>query len=161
MSDCHFPSGQWFGFYTYAGRSRRYLMDLLLEFNNGAVSGEGADGIGLFIISGAYSASSGECSWVKQYVGRHAVNYRGFREAKGIWGTWHLEQTKGGFHIWPLAEGEPLTVTQAEEETRKTSYAPARTACILPTIRLPLSGCFSPNQSKPRNFDRLALQGTA
>lgn len=115
MSDCQFASGQWFGFYTYTGRSRRYLMDLVLEFNYGTITGEGADGIGLFVISGQYS-TGGECSWLKQYVGRHSVDYLGFREAKGIWGTWSIGQfkklCKGGFHIWPLSEGEPLTTTE-------------------------------------------------
>jgi hypothetical protein len=52
MSDAQFPSGQWFGFYTYHGRAKRYLMDLILEFKHGKMTGEGADGIGLFVISG-------------------------------------------------------------------------------------------------------------
>jgi hypothetical protein len=125
MSDCHFPSGQWFGFYTYAGHSKQFLMDLILEFKEGAISGEGADGIGLFLISGNYSTSNGECSWTKQYIGRHSVNYRGFREAKGIWGTWNLSISKGGFHIWPLSEGEPLKEIEEEEETTKPMKAPA------------------------------------
>jgi hypothetical protein len=119
MSECQFPSGQWFGFYTYANRPRRYLMDLILDFKNGSISGEGADGIGFFVISGFYNTSNGECSWIKRYIGLHSVDYRGFREAKGIWGTWHITKTKGGFHIWPLSEGEPLTATEVEEETEQ------------------------------------------
>jgi|ERR1700733_6776562 len=125
MSDCQFPSGQWFGFYTYAGGSRRYLMDLVLEFKGGVISGEGADGIGLFVIAGSYSTGNGECSWTKQYVGRHSVGYRGFRETKGIWGIWKISQATGGFHIWPLAEGEPLAETEEKDETSKPMSAPA------------------------------------
>jgi hypothetical protein len=117
MSDCQFPSGQWFGFYTYASQPRRFLMDLILEFKNGSISGEGADGIGIFVIAGSYNTNNGECSWVKRYVGRHPVDYRGFREAKGIWGTWHITHTKGGFHIWPLSEGEPLIAAEVEEKS--------------------------------------------
>jgi hypothetical protein len=128
MSDCQFPLGQWFGFYTYAGHARRFLMDLVLEFKNGIISGEGADGVGLFVISGSYSTSSGECSWIKQYVGCHAVNYRGFREAKGIWGTWHIGVGKGGFNIWPLAEGEPLAAVEEEQSTSHAQPATARTS---------------------------------
>jgi hypothetical protein len=128
MSDCQFPSGQWFGFYTYSGHARRFLMDLVLEFKDGTISGEGADGIGLFVISGSYSTSNGECSWIKQYVGRHAVDYRGFREAKGIWGTWKVGIGKGGFHIWPLAEGERLTATEEEEESSQARPAMAPTS---------------------------------
>jgi hypothetical protein len=116
MSDAQFPSGQWFGFYTYHGYSKQYLMDLILEFNDGKMTGEGADGIGQFVISGKYSTANGECSWAKQYVRRHSVDYRGFREAKGIWGTWSIGHWKGGFHIWPLGEGEPLKETQGVEE---------------------------------------------
>jgi|HubBroStandDraft_1064217.scaffolds.fasta_scaffold369219_2 hypothetical protein len=116
MSEHQFPSGPWVGFYVYSQRSRKYMMDLVLEFKNSIMTGDGADGIGYFTISGNYSAQNGECSWVKRYVGRHAVNYQGFREGKGIWGNWTLITSKGGFHIWPLSEGPPLGVT---EETNK------------------------------------------
>ena len=41
------------------------------------------------------------------YIGAHTVFYRGFREGKGIWGTWEIEiLSHGGFHIWPRAAGE-------------------------------------------------------
>jgi hypothetical protein len=61
-----FPSGQWVGFYTYSAKSKKYMMDLILEFENGKMTGEGADGVGLFVISGQYSEENGECSWAKQ-----------------------------------------------------------------------------------------------
>jgi hypothetical protein len=33
------------------------------------------------------------------------VTFRGFREGKGIWGTWEIGSAwKGGFHIWPLGD---------------------------------------------------------
>jgi hypothetical protein len=38
MSSVNFPSGQWVGFYTYPNRSERYLMDLVLQFRDGANS---------------------------------------------------------------------------------------------------------------------------
>lgn len=34
-------SGQWFGFYTYHGYAKRFLMDLVLEFWNGKMTGDG------------------------------------------------------------------------------------------------------------------------
>ena len=123
MSDHHFPSGPWVGFYTYAGGSRQYLMDLMLEFKNGVMTGEGADGIGLFVISGNYSEQSGECAWVKQYVGRHAVDYKGYREGKGIWGSWSLEVGRGGFHIWPLSEGGQVNFEKESEPDEKLALA--------------------------------------
>ena len=112
MNDHQFPSGQWVGYYTYAGRTRKYLLDLVLEFKSGKMTGEGADGIGLFVISGNYSEVSGECFWIKQYIGRHAVEYKGYREGKGIWGNWVIGSLKGGFHIWPLSEGPRLNVAE-------------------------------------------------
>ena len=37
----------------------------------------------------------------------HDVFYRGFREGKGIWGTWEIgSYCGGGFHIWPRQAGE-------------------------------------------------------
>ena len=98
-------------------------MDLVLEFKNGNMTGEGADGIGFFVISGNYSEQTGECSWVKQYVGRHAVEYKGFREGKGIWGNWVVGFGKGGFHIWPLSEGAPLKVEEESDVEAKPVLA--------------------------------------
>lgn len=99
-------------------------MDLILEFHDGKMTGEGSDGIGAFIISGAYSAQTGECSWLKQYVGRHGVDYQGFREGKGIWGTWMVGGGKGGFQIWPLSEGAPAAVAAETEEKEQPLLAP-------------------------------------
>jgi hypothetical protein len=48
------------------------------------------------------------------------VFYRGFREGKGIWGTWEITiQYHGGFHIWPrqAGEGEARTASLAADET--------------------------------------------
>ena len=123
MSAHAFPSGPWVGFYTYAGRSRRFLMDLILEFKNGRMTGEGADGIGPFVISGIYAEDSGECSWVKQYVGRHTVDYKGFRDGKGIWGNWTLTGGRGGFHIWPLSEGGPANYEKESEPVQESAFA--------------------------------------
>ena len=108
MSDELFPSGPWTGFYNYQPGDR-HRMDLHLTFVKGNISGDGSDDIGRFLIRGKYSAEDKECYWTKSYVGAHDVFYRGFREGKGIWGTWEIViQCHGGFHIWPrgTAEGE-------------------------------------------------------
>jgi len=82
-------------------------MDLALTFANGLMSGDGTDDIGRFLIKGRYDAANRECYWTKSYIGAHDVYYRGFREGKGIWGTWEITiQQHGGFHIWPKAVGE-------------------------------------------------------
>ena len=91
------------------------MMDLILEFRGGIISGEGSDGIGPFVIDGNYSESTLECSWIKTYVGRHSVSYSGYREGKGIWGTWIILHTRGGFQIWPIGSQPPADSLEEEE----------------------------------------------
>ena len=113
MSDKMYPSGPWTGFYNYQPKDK-HRMDLHLSFTNGRISGEGNDNVGAFTIKGEYCAASAECHWTKAYVGAHEVFYRGFREGKGIWGTWEIRNdSHGGFHIWPkdAADGESNTTT--------------------------------------------------
>jgi hypothetical protein len=107
VSEKVFPSGPWVGFYTYSGTHDKHRMDLGLTFASGRISGGGNDDIGPFIIAGRFDAANGECHWTKTYVGAHDVFYCGFRESKGIWGTWEiLSDIRGGFHIWPRAHAE-------------------------------------------------------
>ncbi len=118
MNESLFPSGPWTGFYNYRPGDR-HRMDLALTFAEGVLSGDGVDDIGRFLIKGRYDAASRECYWTKTYVGAHDVFYRGFREGKGIWGTWEITiQYHGGFHIWPrgAAEGEEQAERAAVEE---------------------------------------------
>jgi len=117
MSDELFPSGPWTGFYNYSPGDR-HRMDLHLTFATGVVGGEGNDDVGAFLIKGRYDSANRECHWTKTYVGAHDVFYRGFREGKGIWGTWEIElRNHGGFHIWPRAAGEG-------EESSETAERP-------------------------------------
>ena len=38
-------------------------------------------------------------------------------EGKGIWGTWEIDATRGGFHIWPEGMGDPTApALEAEAE---------------------------------------------
>jgi hypothetical protein len=114
MSDESFPSGPWLGFFTYSGRPDRHRMNLGLTFANGTIRGEGTDDIGAFIIHGRYDANAKESHWNKAYIGRHDVYYRGFREGKGIWGTWELDSLRGGFKIWPIGSGTDEDDVKAE-----------------------------------------------
>ena len=116
MSDNLYPSGPWIGFYTYSKAARRHRMDLHLTFSQGRTTGEGSDDIGLFLIQGKYDTGNHECHWTKQYVGRHSVFYRGFREGRGIWGTWEIRVFRGGFHIWPLNSGSGDELAEPEEK---------------------------------------------
>jgi hypothetical protein len=94
-------------------------MGLHLTFANGVISGDGNDDVGPFIIKGKYDSTNGECYWTKSYLGAHDVFYRGFREGKGIWGTWEIRLwNHGGFHIWPrgATDGEATEETNEQAE---------------------------------------------
>lgn len=132
MSDAEFPSGPWIGFYTYAP-SDKHRMDLHLDFSGGCVAGDGNDDVGRFLIRGSYDASSRECYWTKTYPGSHDVYYRGFREGKGIWGTWEIMAfAHGGFHIWPRGQREGDAERAAAEAT-----APAEAVGRDHTVEVP------------------------
>jgi hypothetical protein len=92
-------------------------MDLNLAFASGKVTGDGNDDVGRFVVKGRYDPGARECWWTKTYVGTHDVLYRGFREGKGIWGTWEIMPfTHGGFHIWPRQAGEGEAQAAAAEK---------------------------------------------
>jgi hypothetical protein len=117
MSDALYPSGPWTGFYNYRPGDR-HRMELELTFANGSLSGTGTYDVGRFLIKGRYDAGAGECYWTKSYLGAHDVFYRGFREGKGIWGTWEITiREHGGFHIWPRGAGD------GEEQTASAQLA--------------------------------------
>lgn len=116
MDETMFPSGPWTGFYNY-GPGLRHRMDLQLSFENGTMSGDGTDDVGNFLIRGRYDAANLEVYWTKSYIGAHDVSYRGFREGKGIWGTWEIGLlAHGGFHIWPRAASVEEHQTESQEE---------------------------------------------
>jgi len=125
VSDDLFPSGPWTGFYNYQPGDR-HRMDLHLTFANGRISGDGNDDVGRFTICGRYDVTTKECWWMKSYPGSHDVSYRGFREGKGIWGTWDIKVfAHGGFHIWPKQAGEEETESAfAEQREPLEAFAP-------------------------------------
>lgn len=93
-------------------------MQLHLTFANGMMSGDGNDDLGRFLIKGRYDSQTAESHWTKTYVGAHDVFYRGFREGKGIWGTWEIDNLDhGGFHIWPKQAGDS-EATESESSTQ-------------------------------------------
>jgi hypothetical protein len=119
-------------------------MELGLTFQNGAISGEGRDWVGKFVLKGRYTLADGTCYWTKRYLGKHDVFYKGFNEGKGIWGTWEIPESdisnhqRGGFYIWPEGMADPtkphlteeadtpLTVVSDELETIEPVVSPLR-----------------------------------
>jgi hypothetical protein len=106
QAEALFPSGPWRGYFVYNARPGRWRMDLDLKFLNGMMTGSGSDAVGPFVIKGSYHTDVMEANWTKSYP-THDVNYRGFREGRGIWGTWTIRPDwHGGFMIWPKGMGE-------------------------------------------------------
>jgi hypothetical protein len=90
-------------------------MEMHLEFSRGNLHGEGKDDVGQFLIKGRYDVPALQCYWTKSYLGAHDVSYRGFREGKGIWGTWEITPAcHGGFQIWPYGESEFESLAESE-----------------------------------------------
>ena len=121
-TDPRFPSGPWVGFFLQKEIPGRHTMELRLTFRQGAMSGEGRDWVGAFVVRGRYAVEDGKCYWTKRYVARHDVFYQGFNEGKGIWGTWEIPPEKnsgvryhGGFHIWPEGMPDPTQQHLTEE----------------------------------------------
>ena len=116
-TDPRFPSGPWTGFFLQPEfPPGKHMMEMLLTFRQGEMTGEGRDWVGAFILQGRYSTQDGKCHWTKQIVGKHEVLYRGFNEGKGIWGVWEIPScATGGFHIWPEGMPDPTTQHLTEE----------------------------------------------
>ena len=134
--DPDFPSGEWRGYYLQTGFGK-HRQTLVLTFRGGRMTGSGDDSIGRFTIKGRYDVESKEVTWTKSYLGSHDVYYRGFREIKGIWGTWEIgEAHRGGFHIWPIGEDEGMHAENVEEADRtlvmSTDVSPAFTPAGTP-----------------------------
>lgn len=98
----NFPSGAWEGFYLYQSgpSANRHSMSFHLNFQEGKVTGSGADDVGPFSWEGTYNEGSMLVTLIKSYPS-HQVLYEGMADTNGIYGTWQLSFVRGGFHIWP------------------------------------------------------------
>jgi hypothetical protein len=119
--DPRFPSGRWTGFFLQVWLPGRHTTNLRLTCRDGELAGTGQDWVGPYTVDGHYDLGSGRCAWTKQYLGKHAVAYRGVNEGRGIWGVWEIRQLgglyvdRGGFHIWP----EGTDVSEESDETEQ------------------------------------------
>jgi hypothetical protein len=116
-TDPRFPSGPWTGYFLQPEfPPGKHMMEMLLTFRNGQMTGEGRDWVGPFIIQGSYSVQDGKCHWTKKILDKHDVAYKGFNEGKGIWGVWEISgYGTGGFHIWPEGMPDPTGSHLTEE----------------------------------------------
>ncbi|MEM9940314.1 MAG: hypothetical protein AAF939_01915 [Planctomycetota bacterium] len=99
------PSGEWNGFYLEGHRTGKGWMHLYLSFEDGIIRGEGTDYVGPWVATGSYDVDKKIANWVKQYVGKHQVEYRGKIVDQGIVGQWSINFISGEFHIWPISMG--------------------------------------------------------
>ena len=113
-------TGQWNGFYIESHQEQRGWMHQYLEFDDGELKGEGTDYVGPWTLQGKYDLSELKCVWIKSYVGKHDVTYRGMISKTGITGIWDIrELNTGSFHIWPqhLTEFDSLYMQEDLEKT--------------------------------------------
>ena len=108
--DDRFLTGEWKGFFVQPDSRQRHAMELVLEFAGGTITGFGVDRVGKFAIRGTYDTDTGQCSWLKQYLGQHGVDYAGQARQRGIIGQWQIPGQpafwSGPFFIWPRAYGD-------------------------------------------------------
>jgi hypothetical protein len=99
-----YPSGRWEGFWVQEAFGRQPMTPFTLHFADGGVTGRGRDVIGTFTFAGAYDVRTGAVVMVKQYAGRHRVQYRGQPDGEGcIAGTWSIgEHSTGPFLLKPV-----------------------------------------------------------
>ena len=92
------------------------LCPVRLSFQAGKISGNGNDEVGTFSWRGTYDTKLLQVDMVKIYL-THEVAYRGFADENGIWGSWSLQASGGGFHLWPK------NLDAAEEEVEELEDA--------------------------------------
>jgi hypothetical protein len=112
-----YPSGVWRGFWEQTYYGRQEMDDFHLLFQARIITGYGADVIGRFTFDGEYDPHSGRVALVKQYIGRHRVDYAGQPDGEGsILGEWRIGTEYGEYRgpfvmspVWGRATGaEPI-----------------------------------------------------
>lgn len=95
------PSGKWSGFYEQ--RETRFPQELVLEFADGIIRGDGHDGLGAFTVDGEYRVEAAEVrmGWVKTYDGAHSVLYLGVLSDGRVRGEWSIRFSSGRFELEP------------------------------------------------------------
>ena len=99
-----YPSGVWRGFWEQPEYGRQPMDAFELHFADGEVRGHGRDVVGRFTLHGEYDPGTGQIHFVKQYLGRHQVVYRGSPDGEGsILGRWSIDSNwSGPFVLSPL-----------------------------------------------------------
>jgi hypothetical protein len=89
-------SGAWHGYWEQKFFGRQLMHELTLHFAGGCIRGQGYDCIGDFTFTGEYDDQGG-VYLLKQYVGKHSVNYVGQYDGEGtIYGRWTIGKLWSG-----------------------------------------------------------------
>jgi len=93
---CEALEVQWTGYFVMDGAKTQMKFSNMQIQLDGAVTGNGMDDVGHFGIDGRLEQNC-ELSFVKQYIGAHAVNYNGVMNARGIIkGSWEIPESCAG-----------------------------------------------------------------
>jgi hypothetical protein len=98
---------------------RQAMRELRMAFAEGRVRGAGKDIVGEFLFNGTISPD-GQVVMVKQYIGRHSVNYVGNYDGEGLmWGRWSLGLFRGPWmiRIGRLGESASAEIEELQEDT--------------------------------------------
>lgn len=88
------------GWWEQRGLGRQPMAQLHLSFDEGNVHGSGTDIIGLFTFTGRLDC--GKVVLVKQYMGKHRVDYIGDFDGEGTFhGTWRVG-LYGFLELWMI-----------------------------------------------------------
>jgi hypothetical protein len=83
------------GWWEQEGLGRQPMENLELQFAHGQLRGHGADMVGEFFFTGTLSAE--RISLLKQYVGKHQIEYSGTSDGEGVYfGQWSSSGWIGG-----------------------------------------------------------------
>jgi hypothetical protein len=94
---------RWTGKYLQNGQPVQMSIDRLSVDVTGRISGDGGDQVGSFSMSGQIFPN-GTFQMIKQYHGRHAVNYNGVVGNGTLSGQWSLQAMRGDFDLQFAAE---------------------------------------------------------
>ena len=72
------------GWWEQAGYGRQAMHDLILAFADGRIEGSGVDVIGEFTFAGTLSGN--QVHLLKQYIGKHRIEYHGTSVGEGAYG---------------------------------------------------------------------------
>lgn len=90
---------QWHAYYIYDKKKNEMNFDYFVVIRK-FIRGSGKDEVGEYTINGSHDPSSHYVAMLKQYVGKHAVQYNGsLKDGHKILGTWVVDGMNDKFRI--------------------------------------------------------------